>query len=102
MKGSTVSNTDTDAKTYPIRLRGRGQITVPQTVRDNLNVTEGDILTLLQVGDVVLLTPKRPQVPRLADKIVDLMEAEGVSLADLLSGLEEEREAILRERQANA
>lgn len=102
MKGSTVFNTDTDAKTYPIRLRGRGQITVPQTVRDNLNVTEGDILTLLQVGDVVLLTPKRPQVPRLADKIVDLMEAEGVSLADLLSGLEEEREAILRERQANA
>jgi AbrB family looped-hinge helix DNA binding protein len=102
MKDSTVLNTDTDAKTYPIRLRGRGQITVPQTVRDNLNVTEGDILTLLQVGDVVLLTPKRPQVPRLADKIVDMMEAEGVSLADLLSGLEEEREAILRERQANA
>jgi hypothetical protein len=31
-----------------------------------------------------------------------MMEAEGVSLADLLSGLEEEREAILRERQANA
>ena len=102
MKGSAALNTDTDAKTYPIRLRGRGQITVPQTVRDNLNVTEGDILTLLQVGDVVLLTPKRPQVPLLADKIVEMMEAEGVSLADLLSGLEEEREAILRERQANA
>ncbi|MGD9100171.1 MAG: AbrB/MazE/SpoVT family DNA-binding domain-containing protein [Anaerolineae bacterium] len=89
-------------RTYPVRLRGRGQITVPQTVRDDLDVSEGDILTLFQVGDVILLTPKQPQVPRLADKIADLMEAEDVSLADLLAGLEEEREAMWRERQGNA
>lgn len=90
-----------DVKINPVRLRGRGQITIPQTVRDSLNVTEGDLLTLLQVGDVILLTPRQPQVPRLADKIVDMMEAEGVSLADLLSGLKEERE-MWRERQGNA
>lgn len=99
---SILQDASSDIKTYPIRLRGRGQITVPQTVRDALDVSEGDILTLFQVGDVILLTPKQPQVPRLADKIADLMEAEGVSLADLLAGLEEEREAAWRERQENA
>jgi hypothetical protein len=39
------------------------------------------------------------QVPGLADKIVTLMEANDVSLTDLLSGLQEERKAIWRERQ---
>ena len=86
----------------PIRLRKRGQITIPQAVRDNLGVSEGDILTLLQMGDVVILTRKQPRVPRLADKIAGLMEEEGVSLADLLQGLKEEREAIWRERAENA
>jgi AbrB family looped-hinge helix DNA binding protein len=89
-------------RTYPVRLRSRGQITVPQAVRDDLDVSEGDMLTLLQVEDVILLTPKQLQVSRLADKIADMMEAEGMNLADLLSGLEEEREALWRERQGNA
>jgi len=99
---SARRETEVNSKTFPVRLRRRGQITVPQTVRDDLSVTEGDILTLLQVGDVVLLTPRRPQVPRLADKIADMMESEDVSLADLLEGLKEEREAIWRERQRDA
>lgn len=99
---SAQRETDVSSKTFPVRLRGRGQITVPQSVRDDLDVTEGDILTLLQVGDVVLLTPTQPQMPRLADRIADMMESEGVSLADLLAGLKEEREAIWRERQKDA
>lgn len=99
---STLQDSGIDVKTYAIRLRGRGQITVPQTVRDNLNVSEGDILMLLQMSDLVLLTPRQPQVPQLADKIVTIMDTEEVSLADLLLGLEEERKAIWQERQNDA
>jgi AbrB family looped-hinge helix DNA binding protein len=83
--------------TCPVRLGKRGEITLPQAVRDDLGVSEGDILTLLQMGDVAILAPKH-QVPRLTDKITELMEEEGVTLADLLQGLKEEREAIWRER----
>lgn len=99
---STLQDSNIDVRTYPVRLRGRGQITVPQTVRDNLQVTEGDVLTLLQAGDLVLLTPKQPKVPELADKIAALMETENVTLADLLLGLEEERQALWQERQQDA
>jgi bifunctional DNA-binding transcriptional regulator/antitoxin component of YhaV-PrlF toxin-antitoxin module len=99
---STLQDSNINVRTYPVRLRGRGQITVPQTVRDNLQVTEGDVLTLLQAGDLILLTPKQPKVPELADKIVALMEAENVTLADLLLGLEEERQAIWQERHQDA
>ena len=86
------------AEVYGVRLRQRGQITMPREVRDRLNVNEGDTLTLVQVGSTLILTPKRPVVPLLADRFVELMEKEGVTLADLLLGLEEERAAIYRER----
>ncbi|NJN99024.1 MAG: AbrB/MazE/SpoVT family DNA-binding domain-containing protein [Anaerolineales bacterium] len=96
------SELNIEIKTYPIRLRERGQITVPQAVREHLAMAEGDVLTLLQVGEVVLLTPKQPQVPQLADKIATMMEQEGVSLADLLVDLAGQRQAIWHERQQDA
>lgn len=71
----------------PVRLRERGQLTIPQSVRDRSGLTDGDILTLFQLGDLIVLSPREPQVPILADKIVKMMEEEGVSLVDLLSGL---------------
>jgi hypothetical protein len=38
----------------------------------------------------------------LAEQFTAIMEEEGVTLADLLTGLAEEREALWRERQADA
>lgn len=67
-------------------------------MRDEWDVAEGDLLTLVEVGDLVVLSRQQPQVPRLADKIVAMMVEQGVSLADLLEGLEEERKAIWAER----
>jgi AbrB family looped-hinge helix DNA binding protein len=97
-----LQDTNLEIKTYPVRLRDRGQITVPQTVREQLQVVEGDMLVLLQLGDLVLLTPRHPQTPQLADKFAALLADEQVTLADLLLGLAEERQTIWQERQTNA
>jgi bifunctional DNA-binding transcriptional regulator/antitoxin component of YhaV-PrlF toxin-antitoxin module len=99
---STSQNPNIEIKTFPIRLEEQGQITVPQVVQDHLNLTEGDMLTMIQVGELVLLTPRQPQVPQLANKITAIMEDEGVNLADLLIGLQAEREAIWQEQQKDA
>ncbi|WP_290883033.1 AbrB/MazE/SpoVT family DNA-binding domain-containing protein [Fischerella sp.] len=99
---STSENTNVEMRAFPIRLQKEGQIIIPQAVQDYLSLTEGDTLILLQIGDLVLLTPKQPQVPQLADKIATLMENVGLDLSDLLEGLEIEREAIWQERQQNA
>ncbi|MEC4817630.1 MAG: hypothetical protein SAK29_30815 [Scytonema sp. PMC 1069.18] len=91
---SVSKNSSVEIKEFPIRLEKEGQITVPQVVQQYLNVTEGDMLTLLQIGETVLLTSKKPQVPQLADQITVLREDESVTLDDLLEGIETEREAI--------
>ena len=89
-------------KTYAARVRPRGQVTIPQPVRDALSLTQGDVLTVVQVGDVILLTPRQLRTPALAEQFTAIMEEEGVTLADLLAGLAEEREALRRERRADA
>lgn len=88
------------ARTYLVRLRSRGQMTIPQAVREELAAAEGDLLTLLQVeDDLLLLTPRELRVPALQARFAEEMEKAGVSLADLLEGLAEERAASAREQQ---
>ncbi len=88
-----------EAQTFPIRMRSRGQITLPQEIRDDLEIDEGDTLSLVRIEDMLFLTPKRLRVSELAEKFVASMEEEGVTLADLLQGLEEIREENWRKHQ---
>lgn len=76
--------TDINIKRMLILIGQKGEITIPQVVQDSLNVNEGDLLTLVQIGNLILLTPQQPQVPELIDQITTLMETENVDLNDLL------------------
>jgi AbrB family looped-hinge helix DNA binding protein len=89
-------------QTYPVRLRERGQITIPQSVRERLEMVEGEPLLLVELNGTLFLSRKELQVPRLADKIATMMEEAGVTLADLLEGLQDERRAIWEEHYAAA
>jgi len=85
---------------YTVRLRDRGQLTLPQAVRKELAVEDGDILTLVQIDDLAIITRRSSLLPKLSLEFTAIMKEDGVSLAELLQGLEEEREQIWRERQA--
>ena len=87
--------------TYTVRLRDRGQLTLPQAVRKKLAVDDGDILTLVQIDDLAIITRRSSLLPKLSQEFTAIMKEDGVSLAELLQGLEEEREQIWRERQAD-
>lgn len=88
--------TNLEINQLPIVVGKRGEITLPQSMQDLLNVTEGDRLELIQVGKLIFLSPKSPQVPQLIDHIVAMMENENVSLEDLLAGIDGERENIFQ------
>ncbi|MEG4837565.1 hypothetical protein [Microcoleus sp. B9-D4] len=96
----TSQETDVQIQQFPIILGQGGEITIPQLLQDSLNVNQGDTLVLLQIGNLIFLAPKQPQVPQLIDGIVTIMESENVGLNDLLAGLEAEREAIWQEKQS--
>ncbi|MBD2281272.1 MAG: AbrB/MazE/SpoVT family DNA-binding domain-containing protein [Dolichospermum sp. DEX189] len=98
----TYISENMEIKAFPIRIENEGKITIPEDLKVHLSLVTGDTLTLLQIGDVVLLTPKQPQVPQIADKITAMMEDAGLELGDLLQGLAAERAAIWQEKDNNA
>ena len=83
---------------FTIRMRSRGQVTIPRKLRDGLSINQGDMLTLVQIGDGFYLSPKPLKGPELADKFAHLMEEKGITLADLLEDLPQIREEIYHER----
>lgn len=83
---------------YTVQVRQRGQMTIPQKVRAALSIEDGDTLTLVQIGDAFVLTPKPLKSPKYATEFSSLMSEKGLSLADLLQDLPQIREEIYNER----
>lgn len=88
-------------QTYTVRLRERGQMTIPQAAREHLSVKEGDTLTLMEYDGLLLVVTRQPLIPRLSAEFSRQMDEAGVSLADLLAGLDEERRASRNSRQGS-
>jgi len=75
-----------------LRLAQRGVVTLPKSLRDTYDLREGDSLTLLDLSGVFVLTPRRLEVDRLADRIRERLAEEGETLESMLLALREERE----------
>jgi bifunctional DNA-binding transcriptional regulator/antitoxin component of YhaV-PrlF toxin-antitoxin module len=84
-----------------LQMRSKGSLTVPIELRRKYGLDEGALLTLIDLGDgSFLLTPRVTQVDRLADRVAEAVQKEGLSLEDLLQVLNEERERYYQENYA--
>ena len=84
-----------------IQMRGKGALTIPIELRRKYGLDEGDVITLIDLGDgAFLLTAAVTKIDRLGDRVAQALEAEGVSVEELLSALDEERERYHQERYA--
>ena len=89
--------------TMTIQMRRKGVITLPVELRRQYELDEGDVFTLMDLGDgSFLLTPRVSQVARLGDQVTRLMAEEGVDLEEMLETLEQERETYYREHYGQA
>jgi len=61
------------------KVRIRGQITIPQDIREDLNLDEQTRVNIFRVGKVVLVTPKRLERASLARRVEGEMKREGPS-----------------------
>lgn len=86
-----------------IKLRDKGTLTLPIELRRKYGYEEGDMITLIDLGEgSILLTHAAVQMDRLGDRIARTLTEEGVSLDEILAALDEERERYYQERYAGA
>jgi bifunctional DNA-binding transcriptional regulator/antitoxin component of YhaV-PrlF toxin-antitoxin module len=89
--------------TLTVQIRRKGVITLPMELRRQYSLDEGDVLTMIDLGDgSLLLVPRVSQVARLGDEVARLMDEAGVELEAVLETLDQEREAYYREHYAQA
>jgi bifunctional DNA-binding transcriptional regulator/antitoxin component of YhaV-PrlF toxin-antitoxin module len=84
-----------------IQVRGKGSLTLPVEVRRKYGVNEGDVYTLIDVGEgAFMLVPQVTTVDRLGSRVAELVAEQGTSLEELLETLDEERQRYYQERYA--
>jgi bifunctional DNA-binding transcriptional regulator/antitoxin component of YhaV-PrlF toxin-antitoxin module len=87
--------------TMTVQIRRKGVITLPVELRRQYNLDEGDVFTLVDLGDgSFLLTPRVSQVAWLGKQVAQLMEEEDVTLDEMLEALDQERETYYQEHYA--
>lgn len=79
-------------------IKARGQLTIPKKIREMSHLEEGQVVSIIPVGDSLIITPKRLELDEARREIKKILKASGLSPEDLLSGLREERETLYKEK----
>ena len=75
-----------------LQIARRGIITIPKTLRDSYGIQPGDTFTLLDLGGVFVLNPKRSEIDTIAGKVAAQWTEDGQTLETMLAALRAERE----------
>ncbi len=75
-----------------LQMAQRGLITIPHSVREAYGMRPGDTFTLLDLGGVFVLSPRRSEIDAIADRIRGEWVEEGDTLETMLRALREERD----------
>ena len=84
-------------KPYKSQIRGRGQLTIPKKVREKGALYDGEAVSIIPIGDSILVTPRKLELDEARLQLGRIMKASGVTLEELIEGLEDERSALFEE-----
>lgn len=73
------------------RVREKGQITIPLNIREAFHLSKNSLLSVIKLGNGILLTPKPPVFDSFAEKFSKEAEEKGITLEDLLRDLKKIR-----------
>ena len=78
---------------FQVKVARRGVITLPKELREHSHIEEGDMLTLIELGEgVIVMSPQHSRVDEIADKLAREWKNSGKSLESMLTALREVRE----------
>lgn len=73
------------------RMREKGQVTIPADIRESLHLVKDSMLSVVKVGDGILLTPKASVFGPVAQRFLQAARDKGITLGDLLKSLKKIR-----------
>lgn len=80
------------------RIQEKGQITLPAEIRRRLGLKKGDLVTVTETPDGILITPQELVATRALAEIGAALEEQGLPLADMIERGRAIGEEMLKER----
>ena len=74
------------------RMREKGQVTIPVSIREALHLSENSILSVTKVGDGILITPKPSLYEEVSAEFRKEADKKGITLDELLQDLKKIRQ----------
>ena len=84
-------------KAISTEIKSRGQLTIPKKIRDMIHLEGGQAVSILPVGDSVVITPRRLELDEARRQIRRILKQSNCSIEDLLAGLKEERTTLYKD-----
>ena len=82
-----------------LQMRAKGTLVIPAELRQKYALSEGDVFTLVDLGDgAFVLSPRLSIVPKLVEEIEMIRTQAGLSVDDMLAGLSDIRQEFYQER----
>jgi len=69
------------------RVREKGQVTIPASIRESLHLSKDSLLSVVKVGDGILLIPKLSVFEATSAAFIKEAKEKGITLDDLLKDL---------------
>ncbi len=85
------------AKAAVAEIKARGQLTIPKKIRETSHIEEGNVVSILPVGDSLTITPKRLELDEARRQLKKLLKASSLTIEELIEGLKEERNDLFKE-----
>ena len=86
-----------ETKAAIAEIKARGQLTIPKKIREMSQIEEGNIVSILSIGDSLIITPKRLELDEARRQLKRLIKTSGLTIEELIGGLKEERTALFKE-----
>jgi bifunctional DNA-binding transcriptional regulator/antitoxin component of YhaV-PrlF toxin-antitoxin module len=78
-------------------IKARGQLTIPKKMREMSNMDEGSVVSIVPVGDSLIISPRRLELDEARRQLGRLVKASGVSIEKLIGGLKVEKSELYNE-----
>ena len=84
-------------KAVTAEIKARGQLTIPKRIREMSNMEEGRVVSIVPVGDSLVITPQRIELDEARRQLKKLLKESHLTLGELIDGLKEQRDELFRE-----
>lgn len=84
----------TENNLITMRIVSKGRIDVPDQYSNELGLKPGAQVTLIRVGNGLLVVPESEALTRLSNSVRSAMESAGVTEEEMMAGLERARREV--------